>query len=335
MPKANESEKSDPFRQELPGVPERSRAIRWLPFCSAQDPALGRPASGGLRRGWGVARPTGVRRLAAVAAAMGAVLVVSLGAAPSAGADVDRTGARALTAQTAAVVPGQSAWLSVVWTADRTVTDWSTTVSAPPGVTVTYPTTRGGSDTSLYGSATLVGTTRDFTAFRLQVPHTQTASFSITLRSTYTDTCGDNGQCREQGIGNDDRVRAHSTTATVTVPVQPATGPAFTQATSSISIAAGTDTFQQLAFTGGSADLADFAVRLGTLPRGLAVAYPGDAAVSRPSRSSSLGGGTTDHVAVRLDATALPPGSYTVPLVITYTDAAPRTASGTVTLVVG
>jgi hypothetical protein len=268
-----------------------------------------------------------------VAAAL--MLAGSLLVPSTAGAAGDKTGTRALTTETAAVVPGQSAWLSVVWTADQTVTNWSTTVTAPPGVTVTYPTTRGGADTSLFGSDTLVGGTRDFTAFRLQVPYTRTTSFPVTLLSTYTGTCGDNGQCKENGGGNDDKVRDHSLSVTVTVPVRPATGPAFTQDTTTVAVAAGSDTFQQIAFTGGEADLADFTVRLGTLPAGLQVGYPADAAVTRPAGGSALVGRRTDHVAVRLDATGLAPGSYAVPLEIGYTAAAPQATSGTVTLVVG
>jgi len=281
-----------------------------------------------------IAGRSGRWRGAALGASVGALLVCSLLGAPAAGADADKTGVRAVTTQTAAVVPGQSAWLAVVWTADQTVTDWSTTVTAPAGVTVSYPTTRGGSDTSLYGSATLVGSTRDFTAVKLAVPYTQTQSFSVTLVSTYTGTCGDNGQCKEQGGGNDDKVREHSTSATVTVPVQPAVGPAFTQVTSTVSVAAGSNTYQDIAFTGGQADLADLTVRLGTLPAGLAVGYPGNASESRLARSGSLVGGTTDHVAVRFDTTGLAPGTYPLPLVISYTAAAPQTVSGTVTLVV-
>jgi hypothetical protein len=252
----------------------------------------------------------------------------------SAWADADKTGVRALTTETAAVVPGQSAWFSVVWTGERTVTGWSTTVSAPAGVTVSYPTTRGGADTSLYGSDSLVAGTRDFTAFRLQVPHTQAAAFPVTLTSTYRDSCGDNGQCKEVGGGNDDQVREHTTTATVTVPVVPATGPAFTQVTSSLTVPAGSDAFAQLAFTAGQADLDDFTVRAGGLPAGLRVGYPGDGAVSRPARGPSIIGRTTDEVALRFDVTSLAPGTYEVPLVLTWTAAAPQTASGTVTLVV-
>jgi hypothetical protein len=274
-------------------------------------------------------------RATAAVVLLSAVLAGPLLGSSSAGADVDKTGVRALTTQTAAVVPGQSAWLSVVWAADRTVTNWSTTVSAPAGVTVTYPTTRGGSDTSLYGSATLVGQTRDFTAFKLQVPYTQTASFPITLLSTYTGTCGDNGQCKEVGGGNDDKVRDHSLSVTVTVPVVPAAGPAFVQDTTTVSIAPGGNDFRTLAFTGGQADLGVFTVRAGALPAGLQVAYPGDAAVSRPAQGSTLVGRTTDEVALRFDATALAAGTYVVPLVIGYTAAAPVTASGSVTLVVG
>jgi hypothetical protein len=278
---------------------------------------------------------SGRRRAAVLVALLSAVLAGPLLGVSPAGADRDWNDVRAVTGQTAPVVPGQSAWVSVVWSADQTVTDWSTTVSAPAGVTVTYPTTRGGSDTSLYGSATLAGRTRDFTAFKLQVPHTQTTSFQVTLLSTYTGTCGyDFDWCTRYRGWRDGRVRDLSTSATVTVLVVPATGPAFTQNTPSLSIAAGSNTFQQIAFTGGQADLADFTVRLGALPAGLTAGYPGDAAASRPSGSSELAGKSTDFVAVRFDATGLAPGSYTVPLVIGYTTASPQTASGTVNLVV-
>lgn len=271
---------------------------------------------------------------AAVPAVLAAALLGPALAPTVAAADVDRTGVRAVTTQTAPVVPGQSAWLAVVWTGDQSVRNWSTTVTAPAGVTVAYPTTRGGSDTSLYGSDTLVGGTRDFTAFQLRVPYTQTTSFPVTLHSTYTGTCGDNGQCKERGGGNDDKVRDLGTATVVTVPVVPATGPEFTQVSTSLPVLAGSNAFAQLAFTAGQADLADFTVRLGTLPAGLAVGYPGDASVSRPAGGTVLVGRRTDHVAVRLDVAGLAPGTYDVPLAITYTAAQPRTASGRLTLVV-
>ena len=149
--------------------------------------------------------PATRRRGTALVAVLAAALLAPLLGSPSASADADKTGVHPVTTQTAAVVPGQSAWLSVVWTGDRTVREWSTTVKAPAGVSVSYPTTRGGSDTSLYGSDTLVRSTRDFTAFRLRVPYTQKASFPVTLTSTYVDTCGDNGQCKDNGGGNDDK----------------------------------------------------------------------------------------------------------------------------------
>ncbi len=282
----------------------------------------------------GAARRPGRRRGTALVAVLAAALVGPLLGSPSAAADADKTGVRPVTTQTAAVVPGQSAWLSVVWTGDRTVTEWSTTVKAPAGVAVSYPATRGGSDTSLYGSDTLVKGTRDFTAFRLRVPYTQTASFPVTLTSTYVDTCGDNGQCKDNGGGNDDKERRHTLTSTVTVPVVAATGPAFTQVTTSIPVTAGSNGFAPLAFTAGQADLADFSVRAGTLPAGLTVRYPGDGTVSRPAGGTGIIGRTTDQVALRFDATSLATGTYTVPLTIAYTAAAPRTATGTVTLVV-
>lgn len=281
-----------------------------------------------------LARSSARRRSAGLVAALAVALTAPLLGGTPASADVDKTGVHPVTTQTAAVVPGQSAWLSVVWTGERTVTEWSTTVKAPAGVTVSYPTTRGGTDTSLYGSDTLVGGTRDFTAFRLKVPYTQKTSFPVTLTSTYLDTCGDNGQCKDNGGGNDDKERRHSLTSTVTVPVVPATGPAFTQVTTSLPLKADSNAFAQLAFTAGQADLADVAVRAGKLPAGLKVGYPGDGTVSRPAGGTGIIGRTTDQVAVRFDVTALPKGTYTVPLIISYTAAAPRTAPGTVTLVV-
>jgi hypothetical protein len=281
-------------------------------------------AASGPRRG----------RAAALAVLVLALVAGALLAPGRASAAPDQDGVRAVTLTTAPLVPGQSAWVSVVWAADRTVDHWSTTVTAPAGVGVTYPTTRGGSDTSLYGSATLVGGTQDFTAFRLVVPYAQRTSFAVTVTSTYTSTCGDNGQCKDQGAGNDDKVRSGSTTATVQVPVVAATGAAFTQRTTQLSVAAGSDSFQQIDFTGGQADLTGFTVQAGTLPAGLQVAYPADGTASGLAASSTLVGGKTDHVAIRVTATHLAPGTYRVPLVIRYTAAAPHTASGTVTLVV-
>src|SRR4029450_2872122 len=103
--------------------------------------------------------------------------------------------------------------------------------------------------------------------------------------------------------------------------VTPAVGPAFTQDTTPVPVGAGSNTFQQLSFTGGQADLADFTVRLGALPPGLAVGYPGDASVSRPTAGGSLLGRSTDTVAVRFDVTRPAPGSYRGPLVMRETGA--------------
>jgi hypothetical protein len=277
----------------------------------------GRPRalSAVLRRGPGVA---------AVAAAV--LLAPVLTPAAPAQADSDKSGVRAVTTTTAALAPGQSGWLSVVWAADLTVEDFSTTVTAPAGVTVTYPSTRGGADTSLYGSDTLVGDTTDFTAFRLSVPYTQTASFQVTLASTYSRAPG-NGA----GRGNP---RTYTRSATVTVPIRAAErGPAYTQETTTLRIFSGSDTFQEIAFAGGPTDLADFRVRLGALPAGLEVAYPGDSTASGLNGQSTLVGGTHDFAAVRLIATDLPAGTYVIPLSISYTAATPTTATGSVTLV--
>jgi hypothetical protein len=249
-------------------------------------------------------------------------MLLPLASAISASA-ADDANVRAITPYTAALAPGQSGWLSVVWTSDNTVTDWSTTVTAPVGITVTYPATRGGRDTSLYGSSTLVGTTRDFTAFKLTVPYTVTTDFTVTLTTTYVYDQGNGGSGQNL-----------TTSATVTVPVRPASGPAFTQYTSTIPVKAGSDRFQQIWFLGGTTDLADFTVALGSLPAGLQVGYPSDKTSSALSGGTTLIGGDTDYVAIRFNTVGLVAGTYDIPLVITFTAAAPVTVSAKVTLVV-
>ena len=114
----------------------------------------------------------------------------------------------------------------------------------------------------------------------------------------------------------------------------PAVGAPFTQRTTELAVASSSSGFQQIAFAGGQTDLADFSVRVGTLPAGLTVAYPGDRPASTLNSGTSLRGGSTDHVGIRFVATGVPPGRYAVPLTISYTAASPITTTGTVTLVV-
>jgi hypothetical protein len=249
------------------------------------------------------------------------------------------SGVQAAATTTAALAPGQSAWVSVPWTTRATVTDWSTTVSAPAGVTVTYPTTRGGADTSLYGSVTLAGGTQDFTAFKLSVPYTLRTSFKVTVTSTYTGCTGLLG-CLDVLLAGDratwaaSGIRPSTLTTSISVPVVAATGVAFTQDTTQLAVAAGSDAFSKIAFTGGQTDLADFTVKAGTLPAGLQVAYPADRAASTLNGGSTLAGRASDYASLRFTTTGVAPGTYVVPLTISYTAAAPVTTVGAVTLVV-
>lgn len=276
---------------------------------------------------------------------------------------------RALTPATAPLSPGQSGWLSAVWTADSGVSDWSTKVTAPADVKVTYPTTRGGGDTSLYGNSILVGGTKDVTAFRLNVPYTRSGVFPVTLTTTYTYVdagttsnwwSGYQGwQSANQGpqSGWQDQSDAdhdywgngrgyqypgncvpaapvtQTVTATVLVPVVPASGAAFTQTTTRASVKAGTASWVNVGFTGGTGDLADFAVAAGTpLPTGALVGYPGDRASAGLAGDASLVGEASDYVALRFDATKVPVGSYLIPLVIRYTAALPVSVLGKITV---
>ena len=257
----------------------------------------------------------------AAAVVVAAVGVVAPAPPPAHAAKADANGVKAVTSKTANFAPGQSAWVSVVWkSTTQTVTDWSTTVSAPAGVTVEYPTTRGGSDTSLSGSDTLVAKVRDFTAFRLSVPYSQTSNFKITVTSTY----------RLTGEGASTEQFTYSTE--ITVPVKAASGAAYTQKTSRLAMEAGSVGWAQLTFQAGKGDLGNFTVQLGELPAGLSVTYPGDGDRSGLHRNSDLIGRTTDHVAIRFDATGLSKGTYRIPMTIRYEAATAQTAEGTVTL---
>lgn len=268
------------------------------------------------------------RRLAVGAFVAAPILCWSVLVAPSASADGAGPGVRAVNPLTVPLAPGQSAWVGVVWTAGQTVTHWSTKVSAPAGVTVSYPSTRGGNDTSLYGSDTLVGGTIDFTAFKLAVPYSQRTSFPVTVTSTYL-------ACTTSSCASDSPRAPQTTTEQVLVPILPAFGKPFAQKTSTLTIAAGSDSYQQISFTAGQTDLFDFTVTAGALPAGLQVAYPGGKSASGLNKDSTLQGRSTDFVSLRFIAGAgLAPGTYTIPITIHYTAATAVSTPGSVTLVV-
>ena len=160
------------------------------------------------------------------------------------------------------------------------MTNWSTTVSAPPGITITYPATRGGSDTSQNGSSTLVGTTRDFTSFRVSVPYTQTQSFQVTLRSTYDsdiDFGNGNGGANNGNHSGNSATQGNNgnsggklaTSATVSIPIVAATGPKLTLNTATLSIQSGSNDYHQFTITAGQTDLSNVTLALGTPPSGL------------------------------------------------------------------
>ena len=207
-------------------------------------------------------------------------------------------------------------------------------VSAPAGVTVELPDhPRRLGHLALRVRTPSSGTRRTSPPSSLAVPYTQKASFPVTLVSTYTD-CGDNGQCKDKGAGNDDKERDLNTTTTVTVPV----GPRGDRPSRQDHHGAGHRREQRLRAAG----LHRRPGRPGRLLRaaGCAARRP-DGGLSRgrdgqpPGGRGSGIGRTTDEVAVRFDVTCLAPGSYSVPLAIGYTAAAPGTATRTVILVVG
>ena len=127
-----------------------------------------------------VRRPADVGQ-ASVAGATGELMVQTT----SSGTSEDAAGLRPLSGEVAALVPGEQSWVNIPWTSDAAVCAVSVTVAAD-GATVAYPwTTRAFS--SFYREDRLAAAAKDYTAVRVQLPSSVTASAvpaEITARFT-------------------------------------------------------------------------------------------------------------------------------------------------------
>jgi hypothetical protein len=252
--------------------------------------------------------------LAAAALASG---VLTGGAAPALAAPA--ADAALLTVTTPAMDAGGTAWVSVTWGADnKTLTDFTVTATAPAGVTVGYPAGRRAS--SLYGSSTLVKRTEDFTALQVSVAYGRTGSVVLPLHATWSI---ENGAGKEKSTGSLD--------GSVTIPLKTYTGPALQLTTTSVQVPKATPTWVDLRVTGAAPSLTDVRVTVGG-PAGLVVGYPADGAFSGLDADALLLAGESDRSGVRLDASALPPGTYPLTVTVAYTGAIAGTFTGGVSL---
>jgi hypothetical protein len=218
----------------------------------------------------------------------------------------------------APMLPGQRGWVAAIWTATTDVCDVQVTATGP-GLTIGYPTNTA-TYTSLYTASALADGNIDYTALDITVPGGATTAIPVTMSVSYRRLPP--GQIKK----DDDLKTKHivcsgpksDDTVTATLPVLQATGASVLQKTTAVSTPKATPTWTNITFRGNRPNVGNFRVTLAP-PAGLTVVYPND------GTSAGLAGGTAlpvaqdDYVAVRLDATGLAPGTYTVPVHATYT----------------
>ena len=253
-----------------------------------------------------------------MALALAASVAVSCPAASAAAVDLQQVTTTAPTMH-----PGQTAWVSVAWTAPGKVSNVAVTVTAPAGFTVAYPS--GRAYTSLYGSASLAQGTQDFTAFRLSVPYGATGSASVALHATWDP--GNSGAKREPTTGR------RSLDTTLEIPLTTYVGPDLTVATKEVTASAATPTWVRVDVRGEAPSTTGLRATASG-PADLLVTYPGDGTSSGLNDGDTLLGGATDFTSFRLDASALEPGTYPLDVALSYATDAPRTGTERISLVV-
>lgn len=259
-------------------------------------------------------------RIGLLALALVVGLAAPADAKPVFGDEIER-----VTATAPVMHPGQTAWLSMVWEASDTVDEFAVTVRAPEGFAVAYPD--GGTDTSLFGSASLAKRTQDFTAFRLSVPYGATGPVELEVHATWVRR-GNNGNGGGNGAGT-----PGSLATTLSVPLEPYTGPALAATPGPLAVRQDAPGWVELPFVGGAPRLDGVQVTVAGPPE-LVVTYPGEGTFAGLSQEPSLLGGAADHAAVHLDASALEPGTHPLTVTVAYDAGGPATVTLEVPLAV-
>ena len=245
-----------------------------------------------------------------------ALLLLVATAPPALAAKPGSATVDALTAQTGTVLAGDSAWVEIVWEAsDGDAEDFQVTVKNPdPGWEVRYPDNTG-SYSSTWGDSTLSSGEIDFTAIHVTVPYSASKDVTLHLEASYT-TGG----------------KSHSQAFQVKVPVADYTGSDLNQAGGDTTIDG--SGWVQVPFVGNAPRLDGFQMTASP-PDGLVVSYPGDGSFTSLAHDARLEDGESDYAAFFVGATGAAPGSYTIPIHVTYTkDATQGTWDGSVTIII-
>jgi hypothetical protein len=252
---------------------------------------------------------------ASVVAVVAALLLIA-GAPPALAAPGGPAKVDTLTVQTGTVLAGDSAWVEIVWEATGgDAEDFQVTVKNPdPGWEIRYPENTG-SYTSTWGDSTLSDGEIDFTAIHVTVPYGAGKDAKLHLDASYS-TDG----------------KTHSQSFQVKVPVADYTGDDLTQAGGDATIDG--SGWVQVPFLGNAPRLDDFQMTASP-SAGMTVSYPSDGASTSLAHDARLEGGESDYAAFFLDVSGTTPGTYTVPLRVTYSkDSTRGTWAGTVSITV-
>lgn len=260
-----------------------------MPSC---DTALASPST----RYAGVVE---VRRWIVLALILGVILAF---AGPAA---ADRPGKVELVSErAAALVVGDTAWLSFTWRADGDLSDFRAVVRRSTDAEVTYPENTG-TYTAPYQSQDLMDGEIDFTAIRVYVPESadvlRNKAIKLQLEASW-----DTGGRRRTSIHN------------IKIPLALYEGEDVAQVTELVEVPAGGGSWIEVAYSGLAPLVERFSVVVGPDPA-LPVTYPGYGSDTSLHHDAALEDGETDVVRFFVDAAGLEPGSYTLSLLASYT----------------
>lgn len=200
------------------------------------------------------------------------------------------------TAEAPALLPGQSAWVNVMWRAKGApVTDVVVTVRGEQ-VGTSYPS--GRDHTSFTDGRELGSEMMDFTAVKVDMPTTATKRRKLKLRVEYVSE----GQ------------RVVKDNLTVEIPVREAGGDPWVRQTDTLPVKAGSPAWVHVFFEGVQAN--DGFNLTATAPAGATVHYPEGRSDTSLQGDAELAPGEQDYVALLIDPADLTPGEYDLPVTV-------------------
>ncbi|MFZ0494016.1 MAG: hypothetical protein WAM81_12580 [Acidimicrobiia bacterium] len=234
-----------------------------------------------------------------VAAAVALFLVVAATPASAAPKNV-KVDVKALTERTATMLAGDSAWIEIAWEAlGGPAEDFKVTVKKlDSSWEVRYPE-KTSTYASLWTDSTLSDGEIDFTAINVTAPYSARKSVQLHLEATYA----------VDG-------KSHKDNLNLTIPIAQYTGNDLSQADDSASVDG--SGWIQVPFVGSAPRLDGFEMTA-KAPADILLAYPGEGSFSSLAHDARLEDGESDFAALFVDATGAAPGSYEIPLHVTYT----------------